>query len=147
ILPRHRFEELGKDDFKKELAHKPIGNGPFRLDGEISDERIVLRRWDQYRPRPYVAAMIFHCIPATQREKRVRMLVDDKIDEAELNASEFRWDINGKSFSKRLRKIIKPRTAYDYICWNVNGSNAALFSDARIRRAIAYALDVGRLRQ
>ncbi|MFO0839846.1 MAG: ABC transporter substrate-binding protein [Phycisphaerae bacterium] len=138
ILPRHLLDaEQGGGDFQK----SPIGNGPYRISQQ-DEQRVVLERWDGYRGRkPHIARVVFEYVPVQTR--RNELLAAGQADEAELNANQFRWDVNGPTFAQ-VRKFAVPRSQYDYIAWN---TREPPLDDVRVRRALAAAVNLSALRE
>ena len=143
LIPEHVYMRLG-ERFDDEFGHKPIGNGPYRMIEGDSVDTITLERWEHYpsrnEPKPYFRCVVFHIEP--ERAKRVRALACGTLDAVELNAGDFFWAVTGESFRGRVVKIHAPRWAYEYLCWNL-AKNAHLFSDGRVRKALAHTLDLG----
>jgi len=153
ILPKSRCEALWaekptltREELLRELARHPIGNGPYRIVGEPGRHGVELTRWEEYSgEKPYIAGVTFRVAqPGTP--ERLRMLASGRADAAVLTGDEFRWDVNGESFAEELIKVTGPKRQYDYICWNLSRAGSP-FVDPRVRRAMAMALDLDRIRE
>lgn len=137
ILPKHVF--AGSDPLRNPANTAPIGTGPFRFvsygtNGEIR----YAANPDYFRGRPTLDAVVLRVIP------------DPGTQVIALEAGEVDWlfSVPGPE-RERLRR--DPRFRLLQTAVNPGGSNCittlgfnldrAFFRDARVRRAIAHALD------
>lgn len=153
LLPKHRYAALIGDSSDREresalqeLKTKPVGCGPYRIEGRSADSRITLVRWDEYpasrEDSAYLKRIVFDVV--AERKERMHMLSNGRADVMQLTADEFRWHVNGASFADRIYKVKQDVYVYDYFCWNLQ---RPCFRDRRVRRALAHAVDLDGLRR
>lgn len=159
ILPTHRIEhlkgehdgdvEVAREKFWEELRRQPIGNGPFKVVKTLGDDgtAVSIERWDEYPKDLQHSLRRVDFEVVTDRNERMKRLANDRADVVELKADEFRWHANGESFDKNVKKFRTSKYNYDYLCWNLRESVVPFFSDANVRMALAYAVDLGAIRQ
>src|SRR5438105_3872487 len=119
----------------KELAHAPVGSGPFKFVSEEQDNELVIERNERYwGDKPRVQRVRFAVIPdVTTRALELRKGSAD----IALNAlppdmlEPLRQDPN-------LEVEITPGTVLMYLAFNLRDP---ILKDARVRQAIAYATD------
>jgi len=139
VLPKHALNEK-----KQWAADKPIGNGPYQCIS-VSDDRIVLERWDGYEgsgPR-HMKTVEFRILGSLDERLSALQQSDARreLHEMSLKPAEFLWHVSGDSFpADRWTKVRLQRSAiYDYIKWN---TQSALFKDRDVRRALTMAMDL-----
>jgi peptide/nickel transport system substrate-binding protein len=118
-----------------EIAAQPIGSGPFVFDRYRVDNEIVLRRnADYFRSPPELEAVRFKIVPeAVVRGLELRKgTVDVVVNALPPDMVEVLADEPG------LNVLQSPGNNYQYLAFNLEDS---LFSDVRLRQAIAYAVD------
>jgi peptide/nickel transport system substrate-binding protein len=117
------------------IGFSPIGSGPFRLIRYVQDGEVVLGRFDgYYGGKPSVSVVRLKIIPdALVRALELRkgsvdialnVLSPDMVDALRSN--------------DQLAVMESPGTAYQYVAFNLKDP---VFSDLRVRKAIAYAID------
>jgi len=135
ILPRHLLE--GKDITKSPLTRHPIGTGPYKFKEWVTGTKIVLvSNHDYYEGRPYLDGYIMRIIPDTATmflELRARGL-----DRMDLTPLQYTRQTENKFFKANFNKYRYTAFAYTYIGFNLR---SPLFSDKRVRQAIAYAIN------
>ncbi|MCI0343489.1 MAG: ABC transporter substrate-binding protein [Planctomycetales bacterium] len=121
-----------------EIARNPVGTGPFRFVEWIPNEKIVLERWDGYcGEKAKVRRAIF--IPVPEQSARVERL---KRGEAHL------MDNVDFSMVETIRAVpglvveMRPGMNFSYLAMN---NDRKPFDDARVRRAVAHAVDKQKL--
>jgi peptide/nickel transport system substrate-binding protein len=122
------IEELGHD-----LAKHPVGAGPFQFVEYIPDDRLVLRRFDDYwAGAPYLDELVIRIIPeaATRRIEMEAGTIDV------LLAVEPK-DVAGYE-ARGIRVVTGAAPSYQMLAVNLARSP---FDELAVRRAVAYALD------
>jgi peptide/nickel transport system substrate-binding protein len=117
------------------LRTQPVGTGPYRFVSATADDRVVLERFDGYFRGPAANPGIV-----------LRILPDDTMRGLELRHGGVDLVINDvppdliHALDRRdgLRVVTAPGTDYSYIGINIRD---AVLSDARLRRALAMAVD------
>jgi peptide/nickel transport system substrate-binding protein len=125
------------------VANVVPATGPYRISGYTADRRVVLTRNRQYRgwsvdaqPPGLPARIVVEVVP-TERGV-TRLVTRDAVDVA---------GVFGGRLIHRLRarhpdEIVVVPTAG--VSWEAVNTRRAPFSDVRVRRALAYAVDRGR---
>jgi peptide/nickel transport system substrate-binding protein len=138
IIPRHQY--TGHDVLAGEPTRKPLGTGPFRFVSYAPASRVVLERNPDYfrRGLPLVDRLVFRILPNPSTS--VAALERGEID--------FVSGVPGAD-AQRLRDTpgiaVVPSTGGSggSLCQDVLIPNLARapFNDARVRRALAHAID------
>ncbi len=122
----------------EEFERRPIGSGPFRLVSRAPD-RLVFEAFDDYwEGRPNLDRVVLREVPdATVRalelhKGSVHLVISDLAPDV---VDRFRAD-------ERFRVQADPGSVYTYLGFNLEDP---LAGDARVRRALALALDRQRL--
>lgn len=138
IVPRHVYH--GSDPQTNPANAQPIGTGPFKAVAYRKGAEIRLARNPSYfKPGlPYLDEIVMRVIPDAGTQ--VLALENGEVD--------FLWSVPGP-LQARLRADARFRTAQT--AYNPGGSNCIMtigfnldrpvFKDARVRRAVAHALD------
>jgi peptide/nickel transport system substrate-binding protein len=154
IIPKHLYEkerkahpDLDNGDYYNKLNRLPVGNGPYKVVEWLSNDRIVVERWDGYFGRkPAFKRMIFRIVP----DPNNMLLSFDAgdLDEIRLTSKQFATQaLKGGDFDKAGGlKVWKPQWDLTYICWNMDGSNP-FFGDVRVRKAMTMSTDIERMRR
>lgn len=148
IIPKHLFEKHRDDNpdlktgsYYNDLARNPVGCGPYKIVEWISNEKIVVERWEDYPgDKPYFKRIVFKIIP----DPAIALLQFEKgeIDALrQLTAQQFALETQRPSFTKVGYKAWAPQWTYSYIGWNMDGSNP-FFTDKRVRHAMTHALNI-----
>lgn len=134
IVPADEIQKYDKTKLKEsDFARNPIGNGPFQFDSWLTNQRVVLRRFDKYWEGPvgfdrYVflnkgnqaTAMV-----ATQTGETNRVMVPEA-DVARMAA------IPTLDLHRYVGNV------FDAIIWNTVGE---FTSDVRVRQALSHAIN------
>ncbi len=135
IVPKHLLE--GKDLSSPEINRHPVGNGPYRLTEWVTGQKIVLDAFDNYfEGRPNIGRVIYRVIPDT-----ATMFLELKfggIDFMGLTPPQYKLQANSAFFNKYFQKFRYPSFGYTYLGYNLLNP---LFSDMRVRQAIAHAIN------
>jgi peptide/nickel transport system substrate-binding protein len=132
ILPKHIF--AGSDINVNPANRHPIGTGPYKFESWVPDERIILKaNPDYFMGRPYIDRYIYRIIP--DLSVQFLELRQGSLSEMHPTPDQF----NGyKEFFLSYNKFHYPSFRYDYLAFNLE---RPLFQDARVRRAMAYAVN------
>jgi len=135
ILPKHVLE--GKDLGSPEVNRNPIGTGPYKLKEWTTGQKIVLEAFnDYYEGRPNIARFVARIIPDTST-----MFLELKfggLDFMGITPPQYKLQADTKFFDKYFQKFRYPSFGYTYLGYNLLDP---LFSDKRIRQAIAHAVN------
>jgi len=134
IIPEHIYSD-GQPDINSHPANRsPVGTGPFRFAGWITDEKIILEANDDYfEGPPGIGRVIFRIVP--DQSVQFLELRNQSIDSMSLTPDQWNaYDV----FFRKYNKFRYPAFQYTYLGFNLARHP---FDDARIRRAIAYAID------
>lgn len=130
IYPREAIEQLGDDGIRT----NPIGSGPFEFVEYAVDERIVLRRNEDFYIRPLLDEVIFSIIP----DPNGQVLAMEAGEVDMMTASVPSVDL--QRFQENPDFVVEDTqvTASYQMLFNIN---VPLFSDVRFREAVAKAID------
>jgi peptide/nickel transport system substrate-binding protein len=151
VIPRHVFEKslvddptLVKSDYHIELERHPVCAGPYRLTSRITGQEFLLERREEWyvkdgkqiRRKPYFKEIRFRIV----EDPNTALLAINagEVHDYQLNPEQWVTQTNGKDFAERNVKNWGVEWGYGYIAWN---GRTPLFSDKRVRQAMAYALD------
>jgi peptide/nickel transport system substrate-binding protein len=117
------------------LRAHPVGTGPYRFVRFAVDDRLELARFDGYWQGPAQnAGLVLKVVPddimrgLELRKGTVDLVVNDLAPDIVFQLAE----------EDRLQVVQSPGTDYAYIGFNLRDP---VLSDARVRRAIGYAID------
>jgi peptide/nickel transport system substrate-binding protein len=130
ILPRHVY---GVGDWRTHPANdRPIGSGPFRFGRWVDGETLVLdANPDYFRSGPYVRRIVFEAVPPDAVTAR---LMRGEADYSVVRPA----GIDPLAPPAPLVAHTLPTSARYYLAFNLRHP---VFSDVRVRRAMAMALD------
>ncbi len=134
MLPRHILEGRDSKWWAANFNRRPVGVGPFRFDRWLSNQYIRLRRFDDYwEGKPHLEFVTIRSIPDMVA---LRLLFES----GEIDF----WGVDphaNKKFLDDPRYDVFQRVSqsYNYIGWNLR---RPIFQDARVRRALAHAVNV-----
>lgn len=139
-VPRHVFGDADRATLRgHERTHRPLAYGPFRLARATPNESFVLEANPAFRGpvawQPRLQRVIFRVIP----EYSTRLLeleaghIDHMAGIALDDADRLREE------HPELRLVRRGWRGLDFIAWNLDHP---LFTDVRVRTALAMALDV-----
>lgn len=135
ILPRHILE--GQSLRATPFARKPTGAGPFRLAEWTAGSRITLAASPTYfEGRPRLDEAVYRVIPDL-----ATMFLEAKagrVDMMGLTPQQYLRQTSGPLWDARWRKYRYLSSSYVYLGFN---HAHPFFADARVRRAISYAID------
>lgn len=135
IIPKHLLE--GKDIKDEKFNRNPVGTGPYKLKEWVTGQKIVLEAFDDYfEGRPKINKFIARVISDT-----ATMFLELKfggIDFMGLTPPQYKLHSDSKTFNRYFQKFRYPAFGYTYLGFNLQDPR---FSDKRVRRAIAHAIN------
>lgn len=135
IIPHHLLS--GTDINKAEFNRSPIGTGPYVFDKWVTASKIELRaNKNYYDGEPYITRYVYRVIP--DQSVQFMEMKAGSIDRMDLNSDLYFTKASSGAFEKNYNKFAIPARTYVYMGLNLKNP---LFSDARVRRAINYAID------
>jgi len=135
ILPRHRLKN--EDLLQTEYSRAPVGAGPFRLEEWESGRRLILKaNPDYFLGRPHLDGIIYRIIP--DQATMFMELKARNLDMMSLSPQQYLYQTKGEFWENNFNKYKYLSSSYTYLGYNLSHP---LFSDRRVRRALAYAID------
>jgi peptide/nickel transport system substrate-binding protein len=135
ILPKHLL--AGKDITASPLARHPIGTGPYMFKEWVPGQKIVLiSNPDYFEGRPYIDGNIMRIIPDTAT--MFLELRANGIDRMNLTPLQYTRQTENNLFRNSYNKYRYLSFSYTYLGYNLVNP---LFSDKRVRQAIAYGIN------
>jgi peptide/nickel transport system substrate-binding protein len=117
------------------VATNPIGSGAFKFVRYIPDGEVVIERNDAYYgEKPHISTVVFKIVP--EAVVRALELRKGSVDIALNVLPPDTIEVLRKN--KDLQVMEAPGTNYQYVAFNLKDP---VFSDLRVRKAIAYAID------
>lgn len=130
IVPREEAERPG-------FASRPVGTGAFRFVSWRRDDQVTLERFaDHFRGRAYLDRVVFRVIPA--EATRFNEYVAGQLDYTDIPTGRCR--ALGADPKLKGEVAIWPTLGTHGLRFNVERPP---FNDARVRQAIAHAIDPG----
>lgn len=154
IIPKHIYDNkveraadptLKQSDFFNRFNRAElVGNGPYKLVEWVTDDRIVIDRWDGFHGvKPAFKRIILKI--QKDRNTALQLFKKGEVDEVELTQLQFARQTDDAAFKKQGYKIFAPEWSYSYIGWNMDGSNP-FFAEAKVRRALSHALNYEKIK-
>lgn len=136
LLPRHLLAE--RDTATLNFWDVPVGSGPFRLTEREPGQSIVLERFEQFhRGAPLLDRVAF--VVAPDPAQSLAALADGRLLLAELP-----WSAQSElSALAGVRSAAYPENGFYFLGFNLREGRP--FADARLRQALARAIDLPRL--
>jgi peptide/nickel transport system substrate-binding protein len=135
VLPKHLLD--GKDITKSTLGRNPVGLGPYSLSEWKTQERIELKANPTcFEGRPYLDRYIMRIIP--DPATMFLELKSGGLDWMGLSPIQYEKQANTLFFEINFNKYRYLSFSYTYLGYNLK---FPLFTDRRVRQAIAYAID------
>lgn len=136
LMPKHALE--GKELRSTPLARMPISCGPYLMKEWVPGASITLEaNPDYFEGRPYIDRVLYRIIPDSTT--MFLELEAGKLDiMSGMTAQQFLYQAKRPSFTARFDTYRSLASTYVYMGYNLK---SPLFSDARVRRAIAYAVN------
>lgn len=137
ILPKHILE--GKDINTSEFNRSPVGSGPFMFKEWVSADRVVTEKNPRYFGGvPKLGKIVFKIIP--DENSRFIALEAGQTDVCDIPAKDY-------SRARAMKGVnIFEYESLLYVYLGLN-QKKEIFSDKKVRQALAYATDKGQLIQ
>ncbi|MDQ5852251.1 MAG: peptide ABC transporter substrate-binding protein, partial [Chloroflexota bacterium] len=141
ILPRHQLEQRGIEELAElDFWDEPIGSGPFKLV-ERTDQGITFERNEDYfRGRPNLDGVAL--VVAPDDEVAASALEDSTLFLAEFPPTSTAA-LDPAAVDAELRRGGYIENGSYFLAFNVRAER--VFSDTRVRQALAFAVDVPEL--
>jgi peptide/nickel transport system substrate-binding protein len=151
IIPKHVYEKsllddptLRDSDYHVKLENAPVCGGAYRLKSRIVGQEFVLERreeWyqkdnQQIRRKPYFKEIRFRVIE--DPNTALLAINNAEVHDYLMNPEQWVTQTNGDDFYRRNTKTSGTEWGFAFVFWN---EETPLFSDKRVRQAMAYALD------
>ncbi|MBI1248415.1 peptide ABC transporter substrate-binding protein [bacterium] len=151
IIPKHLYEAqialdptLTDSDFYLDQEQKPVVGGPYEVVIRERNQRIILRRRDdfymhdgkQVRPKPYFKEVRIEII--SNPSQSLLKMTAGQLDDSEISATNWDTEANTPDFYKNNIKVKHIAWSEGHIIWN---TKRPYFDDPRVRRAMSYAVD------
>ena len=136
LMPKHALE--GADLRSTPLARMPLSCGPYLMkEWEPGASLTLTANPDYFDGRPYIDRVLYRIIPDSTT--MFLELEAGKLDVMSgMTAQQYLYQAKTPSFAARYDTYKSLASSYTYMGYNLK---SPLFSDVRVRRAIAYALD------
>ncbi len=139
ILPKHLLESVPVDRMQSaEFNHAPVGNGPFRFVRWKRDQEVVFEANPDFADgRPHLDRLVFRVIPdQTALETSFRSGQVDVVERLRFS------EVGPLRQDPRFQVFTYAQRGYQFVGWNLRDP---LFADARVRKAMTYAIDRRRI--
>ena len=151
-LPRHHFEGIPVGDTRGHMNSRDnlLGFGPFYIAEVVPGETVLLRANENYwQGRPYLDYILYEIIPPTMQAEFMRAGMYDRMgmrhvdweDYNDTNNVQFLGRIGGSQSFIYFTLGAQRRCEDDGLIYFIPRYDGHPISDARVRHAIAYALD------
>jgi peptide/nickel transport system substrate-binding protein len=152
VIPRHIYEKsldedptMVESDYHLKYDRQPVTCGPYEyVSRERGQETVVRRResWymhngEQVRPKPFLKEIRFKVI--VDPNTALLALKAGEVDECRLTPEQWITQSGDDDFYNRNVKVNGLEWTEYHIVWNCQ---TPLFSDKRVRQAMAYAFDM-----
>ena len=134
ILPAHLLEKVDPAKWAEVYNRHPIGTGPFKFGEWKTNEYIrLVRNPDYYLGSPWLDSIVFRVLP----DPLTLQLAFQTHQVDFWNAEP--WAVKGVEKDPRFDIFSAAGNMYNYIGWNLQ---RPLFSDLRVRQALAQAVNI-----
>lgn len=131
IVPKHILQ--GKDIQKSDFNHKPIGNGPYKLEKWDKGKGMVFTAFDDfYGTKPSIKKVIFNYVP--DGNVRAMQLETGEADLAYIEPSQ----LEKVKKNKKVNLHIVETADYRTLMYNFRND---IWKDVKVRQAFNYAVD------
>ena len=135
VMPAHLLE--GKNLMTDPFGRAPVGTGPYVFREWDAQEKIELtENPDYFEHAPYIGRFIYRVMP--DADTMFLELMTGEIDNMALSPLQYTRLTDTPRFQRQYKKFKYPSFTYTYMGYNLSDP---LFSDARVRKAIDYAVD------
>lgn len=130
IMAKHHVSAVGLDEYNQ----KALGTGPFKMTAWVPDDYVKLvANADYWGGKPAVETLVFKPIP----EASVRAMALEK-GEVHFASDLVQEDYEKVVASDKVKGFVVDRLTFAYFGHN---NQNPLFSDKRVRQALAHAID------
>jgi len=134
ILPAHLLEKVDPAKWPELYNRHPIGTGPFKFGEWKTNEYIrLVRNPGYYLGSPWLDSIVFRVLP----DPLTLQLAFQTHQVDFWNAEP--WAVKGVEKDPRFDIFSAAGNSYNYIGWNLQ---RPLFSDLRVRQALAHAVNI-----
>lgn len=138
IIPEHIFND-GQDMKSHPMNNTPVGSGPFKLVEHVPGEKIVLERYEDFfiEGRPYLDGIIVNIV----RDPAALLI---SVERGEVDLYPFMAnsrDIRRLEAADGINITSDGYAAVGAVNWLAFNTEHPILGDARVRQAIAYAID------
>lgn len=131
IWSKANFDKLGA----KEAALHPVGTGPLKFKEWVTGQKVILEaNPDYWGDKTKLNTLVFRPIPESNTQ-----VIELETGGVHLITKMGQEDVDRLKANDEVKVEIAPAYRVRYLTFNVNKE---LFSDAKVRQAINYALDV-----
>lgn len=151
VIPKHIYEKsmiddptLRDSDYHVKLEQQPVCGGAYRLKSRVTNQEFVLERredWftkngQQIRRIPYFKEIRFRVL----EDPNTALLAVKKaeVHDYQMNPEQWVTQTSDDDFYKNNTKTSGVEWSFGFVFWN---EKTPLFSDERVRHAMAYTLD------
>lgn len=143
ILPKHVLDGKDPNDNVYSIDKAaPIGTGPFKYEGNKTDEHVTLKANDEYfKGRPNFDKIVFKIIPKI--ETLLANLESRQVDYGELTLIQtFKFVKENQTIKDAHNIMAWDLLSYAYLAWNCDPTHSKIFSDPKVRLAMSYGINV-----
>ncbi|OGL46550.1 MAG: hypothetical protein A2161_22290 [Candidatus Schekmanbacteria bacterium RBG_13_48_7] len=140
VIPKHIYGFNKSSEFIDSSANfKPVGTGPFKFKEAIPGESITLERnFEYFGGKPYLEKVNFTYVKS--KEEALNLALNKIVNIAPMDPTQWQLFSGSVDFGKKFSTMKIFQLAYDYIAWNMDGSNP-FFNDKNVRIAMSHCLD------
>ncbi len=118
-----------------EVDRKPVGTGPYRLEGWVPKQALTLRRREDVPASAYpFAKIVFRIVP--DNAMRFQAGMRGELDEFYITRDQVPAAQRSPDFQSRNRLVRAPQFLVVMVVWNCRNP---ILADVRVRRALAMA--------
>jgi peptide/nickel transport system substrate-binding protein len=137
ILPKHlldKYDDISKSPLNRE---HPVGTGPYRFVEWKTGTKVVFEaNPDYFEGKPGIPRVVVRVIP--DQATQFLELKSGGLDFMTLTPTQYARQTDTPEFRKKFNRFRYPSMGYTYLGFNLQ---KPLFSDRRVRQAIATAID------
>jgi peptide/nickel transport system substrate-binding protein len=142
IVPKHLLDTIPAEAMRRAPFNQaPVGNGPFRFVSRRPGDRWIFEANPDYPAglggRPLLDRLVWRVIP-----ENAAQLTELRVGEVDLALHPTPGEVRALAERPNLKAVVKPSRQFRFVVWN--GRRPPL-DDPRVRRALAMAVDRGRI--
>lgn len=138
IVPKHIVEKY-KDFDSSSISRHPIGTGPYKFKKWVSNQKIVLERFEGYfDKKPEIKTIEYKII--TDTAVAFQVLKKGELDYFGLGPIQWTKQTSRTKFIKQYYKLAYPNpgNGYSYVGWN---NKSPFFKDPKVREAMTHLVN------